>query len=116
MAKKVLTLKKNKEFRFVYQKGKPYYAKDLILLTKKSGNSLRVGFTVSKKVGNAVKRNLVRRRLKEAYRSILEELSEGREMIFVAKKNAASVPFSDLLAQMRALFARSGAFKKGERE
>ena len=63
------TLKKNYEFHRLYRKGKSAVTPCLVAYakaTRRDGN--RVGFTVSTKLGKAVKRNRVRRRLREIYR------------------------------------------------
>ena len=56
-------LQKNRQFQYVYRRGKSAACKDLVMLYAK-GRGLQVGFSVSKKVGNAVVRNRTRRRLR----------------------------------------------------
>lgn len=59
-------LQKNGQFQYVYRRGKSAACKDLVMLYAK-GKGLRVGFSVSKKVGNAVVRNRTKRRLRNAF-------------------------------------------------
>jgi ribonuclease P protein component len=67
--KKNERLKKNKEFRKIYNKGKSYVHPLIVLyVLPNSLGKNRVGFTVSKRIGNAVQRNRVKRLLKENYR------------------------------------------------
>lgn len=55
---------------------------------------VRLGFTVSKKVGNAVERNRVRRRLKEVVRlSTSGRMQTGHDYVLVGRKAALNVPF-----------------------
>ena len=64
-------------------------------------SDLRLGFTVSKKVGNAVVRNRVKRRLKAAARAILLEKSpKNLDLVIIGRQNTLKRPFSDLLADM----------------
>jgi len=57
----------------------------------------RVGFTVSKKVGNAVERNRVRRRLREVVRlSDAEGLRPGNDYVLVGRRAALDLPFARL--------------------
>ncbi|HEX2653475.1 MAG TPA: ribonuclease P protein component [Xanthobacteraceae bacterium] len=57
----------------------------------------RFGFTVSKKVGNAVERNRVRRRLKEIVRlSAVEQVRAGYDYVVVGRRAALNVPFEHL--------------------
>jgi ribonuclease P protein component len=64
---------------------------------------IRVGFTCSKKVGNAVARNRAKRRLREVARIVLPELGrDGWDYVLVGRKDlTASLPFETLLADMR---------------
>jgi ribonuclease P protein component len=58
----------------------------------------RVGFTVSKKVGNAVERNRVRRRLREIVRRASEEVAHaGHDYVLVGRRAGLSAPFGGLL-------------------
>ena len=67
-------LKKDSDFRKVYKHGKSFANRYLVMyiLNNKSENS-RIGISVSKKVGKAIIRNKVRRRIKEAYRVNIDE-------------------------------------------
>jgi ribonuclease P protein component len=62
----------------------------------------RVGFTVSKKVGTAVERNRVRRRLKEAVRrSASQHMHCGHDYVIVGRRTALTVDFERLLGELR---------------
>jgi ribonuclease P protein component len=61
----------------------------------------RVGFTVTKKHGNAVERNRMRRRLKEAVRqSAGFAMKPGHDYVIVARREVLTVPFAELAAQL----------------
>lgn len=61
----------------------------------------RVGFTVTKKHGNAVERNRMRRRLKEAVRlSAGFAMKPGHDYVIVARREALAAPFAQLAAQL----------------
>ncbi len=92
-----------------------------VLQARKRGDEgpARVGFTVSKKVGNAVERNRVRRRLREIVRfSDPNRMQRGHDYVLVGRRAALNLPF-DRIAQdfdgalRRAQTARSG--KTGSR-
>ena len=62
----------------------------------------RVGFTVSRKVGSAVERNRVRRRLKEAVRrSASQHMRCGHDYVIVGRRTALTVDFERLLGELR---------------
>jgi ribonuclease P protein component len=61
----------------------------------------RVGFTVTKKHGNAVERNRMRRRLKEAVRhSAAFAMKNGHDYVIVARREVLKTPFADMTAQL----------------
>lgn len=69
------------------------------------GAGVRIGFTVTKKVGNAVERNRVRRRLKEAVRLSPALAAEpGRDYVLVARRDVLATAFPDLLAALETAF------------
>ncbi|QLF69243.1 ribonuclease P protein component [Peteryoungia desertarenae] len=61
----------------------------------------RVGFTVTKKHGNAVERNRMRRRLKEAVRlNAAFAMQPGHDYVIVARRDVLTAPFAQLVAQL----------------
>nr|WP_325182246.1 ribonuclease P protein component [uncultured Oscillibacter sp.] len=95
--KAAVTLKKNHEFRRLYQKGASAAAGNMVLYCRKNrlGRN-RVGFTVSVKLGGAVKRNRARRRLREVYRLNSPRLSQGWDIILVARGRTLTAPWREL--------------------
>lgn len=79
-----------------------------ILLVHKTGRAeTRAGFTVSKKVGNAVVRNRARRRLREATRHVMPDSAvPGADHIFIARKGDER-PFDLLVAETRAALSKA---------
>lgn len=73
---------------------------------RSSGN--RLGLTVGAKLGGAVVRNRVRRRLKEAYRRNEGSLSAGFDVVLVARVRAVGASYWDLERELRRLLARLG--------
>ena len=61
----------------------------------------RVGYTVTKKVGNAVVRNRVRRRLKEAVRThAADDMAPGNDYVIVGREDVLAIPFGQLKAEL----------------
>ena len=97
----------NRQFSYVYRRGKRVSTRDLTLLYVKNRQK-RVGFSVSKKVGVAVVRNRTKRRLRECVRPLLERMSGGL-YVFVARPSAAEQSFAQLNRQVDQLLSRAGA-------
>lgn len=90
-------LKKNIEFQRVYSAKNVNGNRTFTLFYKKNGlDHPRVGFTITKKVGNAVTRNRIKRRLREIYRLNFQRLAPGFDYVFVIKKNTQNLSYKDL--------------------
>lgn len=76
---------------------------------------VRVGFTVSKKVGNAVERNRVRRRLREIVRLAPPDgLRSGHDYVLIGRRAALSVPFERIALDFRGALRRAHAGRNGD--
>ena len=95
--KSTVTLKKNHEFRRLYSKGNSSAAPCMVVYCRKSKRqNNRIGYTVSNKVGHAVVRNRIRRRLREIYRLHEAELLTGYDIVIVARMRAALADYARL--------------------
>lgn len=97
-------LKKNSQFNYIYRKGERAVTKHFVLFMVKSKYSnYKIGYAVTKKIGKAWKRNLLRRRLKEIVR--LNNLAqEGRNYILQAREGAGDIAFEELKNEILKLF------------
>ena len=78
------------------------------LLRRPDADERQCGFAVGKKVGNAVMRNQVKRRLREAYRALLPRLPHGYWLVVVARGKAAGVEQAGLARALEAAIVRAG--------
>lgn len=107
-----ISLKKNNGFRRVYSSGKSAVTSLLAMYHKKNRfGQNRLGFTVGTKVGNAVIRNRVRRKLKEIYRLHESELKCGYDIVVVARVRSREADYSTLETDMLKLFEKLGLLK-----
>lgn len=91
------SLKKNHQFRFVYQSGKSYANKYLVMYVKENGlGRNRIGISVSKKVGNSVVRHHVTRLVRESYRLQEKIFNSGLDIVIVARQNAAQARYYEV--------------------
>ena len=110
------TLKKNHEFRRLYARGESAVTPVLVVyvLRKRTWRENRVGFTVGTKVGKAVTRNRVRRRLKEIDRLHESELAHGVQMVVVARARAAGTDYAHLERAFLKACGKLGVLAEGK--
>ena len=91
------TLKKNSDFRRLYSKGKSAVNPYMVVYCRRNRLSEnRLGYTVSTKLGHAVVRNRVRRRLREIYRLNAPCLKSGYDIVIVARSRCVGAKYSDM--------------------
>jgi len=104
-----ISLKRNRDFVRLYRAGKSAASKELALYCRKNRtDENRLGITVSAKIGNAVTRNRVRRRIREAYRLNEHRFKPGFDIVVVARSRAVGCEFQALLSALLSLADRCG--------
>ena len=107
------SLKKNKSFRYVYRRGKSFVYDNLsICYVIKKTPGLQVGFSVSKKIGNAVVRNRVKRRLKEAFSQELNEIRPNVLVIIIARPGIEKKDFVAIKQNVQRILLKAKLFKE----
>jgi ribonuclease P protein component len=112
--RKSTSLTASPEFERVYRGGSVYRGRlfSVHVLANTTGK-LRLGLSVSKKVGSAVKRNKVRRRLKEVFHSSAERLSGNLDFVISARPAAAEATFEELNEEFLRSLRRFGEDDNG---
>ncbi len=91
------TIKKRKTFLELSKNGSCYKTRGVIILSKKThSDDIFVGYTASKKVGNAVVRNFAKRRMRHLVREFFPFFEKGTMFVLIATKYTISFPFSEL--------------------
>jgi ribonuclease P protein component len=103
-------LKRNREFQLVYRKGKSAHSPSLVLFYLPDTSMISVGFTASKKVGKAVKRNRAKRRMRALFDAMLPQLAAG-SYVLVAKAETAEIAYSELEKAFRKILSKAGALQ-----
>jgi len=98
MLPKNFRLRKNLDFRRIYRSSKSIANQDLVLYIKKNyySNNTRIGFSISKKIGKANERNLLKRQLREVIRKKVEQLKPGYDLIFIARQKIKGKRYCDV--------------------
>ncbi|KKK36871.1 ribonuclease P [Mesobacillus campisalis] len=91
--KKELRIKKNKDFQEVFKKGKSFANRQFVVyvLRKEGQETFRIGLSVSKKLGNAVTRNRIKRYIRQSFLELQEDIHTGKDYVIVARKPAADM-------------------------
>lgn len=117
MMKHTIALKKNHEFRRLYNKGQravsPYFA----IYCRKTGRPVsRLGITTGLKLGNAVKRNRARRRIRELYRTHEGLFYPGYDVVVVARTRMIYGRYGELEHSFLMLMKKLGLCSSREGE
>lgn len=112
---KSVRLSRSSEFLRVKTEGRSYAGRFMILGVLKGAGSNRVGIITSRKVGGAVVRNRVRRRMREVLRLNRALWASDSWLVLVARRAAADASFAELQAEWLKL-ARRGGFVVSSRE
>lgn len=92
-----MRLRKRPEFLAAQSRGQRVHGVHMIVIAAASRKSLlRLGITASKKVGKAVDRNLVKRRLREIFRHQYSTFKHRADVVVIARQSALHAPFEDL--------------------
>ncbi len=109
----IITLKENREFNFLYRKGKSFVSPVIVTyIIKNRSDNLRYGITTGKKIGNAVKRSRSRRIIRAAFFSVYPSLKKGYDIVFVARGKTPYVKSYDIKRAMECHFAKAGMLQK----
>jgi len=101
MMKKEHRLRSNEDFKKVYRNGKNYWNRNIVLYVMENElDYSRIGFSVSKKIGNSVVRNKVKRRMREICRLNFLNIEDGYDIIFIPKKNVVDIEYKELESAM----------------
>lgn len=104
---KKFRLTSRRAFDYVHKKGKSIANNTLVLVYAPTKYNLRVGFSVSKKIGKANVRNKIKRRLKEGFRLMIPYLDNKYNYLFIARNNAADCDYHQLVNSMQHLLNKA---------
>ena len=99
---KVITLTRRRDFDRLFERGHRYHHKLLttVVLVREDDVPPRAAFITSRKVGKAVVRNKVRRRLRGVWRQLVDDLTPLADVAFVAQPTAATASYAELSVVM----------------
>ncbi|MUV37946.1 Ribonuclease P [Lentibacillus sp. JNUCC-1] len=112
--KKQFRIKKNKEFQAVFNKGRTFANRQLVIYYRENPDQsyFRVGLSVGKKIGNAVTRNRIKRYLREAFQALSPGISGGYDIVIIARKPTKDLGAEEIKRSLHHLLAKQGLFRK----
>jgi len=101
------------EYKFVFDKGGRVAGRYFVchLARQDGGGPCRLGLAVSRKVGNAVARNRIKRRVREFFRIHRDGFVPGALLVVVARPGAADLDWSGLSGELERLLRRGGVIR-----
>lgn len=95
--KKKYRIKKNEEFQKIFKRGKSVANRQFIVYRLENGcGHFRIGLSVSKKIGNAVVRNRIKRYIRQAFHELAKDISQSHDLIIIARKPAKDMNYHEV--------------------
>jgi ribonuclease P protein component len=99
---------KNKQgFDRIFDKGKRYHGELLTAVLAKASGPAKLGIIVSHKYGGAVARNKIKRKIREAFRSVAEKISGGMEFVVMPKEQAKKAKTPEIITDLSNIMHRA---------
>ncbi len=109
--KSIYRLKKNYQYNYVYKHAKSIADKNFVMLyCSSNAKQSKFGFSVSKKYGNAVMRNRIRRQMKAAVSQFTGRIASGFNVIFIPRKSDSYL-YTDILESVEKLLTKAEILK-----
>lgn len=111
---KELRLRKKEDFNKVYRYGKSMANRQFVVyyIPQQAADSFRLGVSVSKKIGNAVVRNKLRRRMKEIVRLHADRIKQQTDLVLIARNGVGEMSYQELEKSIIHVLSKSGILRK----
>ena len=91
------SLRTSRDFTRLYRRGKKSVSNEMVLYVLKGKEEYsRIGYSISKKIGKAVVRNRIKRKLREIFRSRKDRFNDNYDIVIVVRKNSVDATYQRL--------------------
>ncbi|WP_299089843.1 ribonuclease P protein component [uncultured Metabacillus sp.] len=106
-------IKKNEDFQAVFKHGKSIANRQFVIyiMQNPEEKEFRIGLSVSKKIGNAVTRNRIKRLIRQVFLEDKHKIANGKEYIVIARKPAADMGYHEVKSSLNHLFRKAKIYQ-----
>lgn len=114
--RKEFRVKKNKDFQEIFKKGMSVANRQFVVYTLKRPDQVhfRIGLSVSKKIGNAVMRNQIKRYIRQAFHEFEGQLHNAADYVIIARKPTAEMDFFEVKKSLTHVLKLAKALKRAK--
>ena len=114
--KKNFRVKREKDFKEIFRYGTSFANRKFVVYQlENQQNHFRVGLSVSKKLGNAVTRNQIKRRIRHILLNVRWHLADDVDFVVIARKGAESLDYAEMEKNLRHVLKLSKIYREGIR-
>ena len=104
---RTISVTSDRDFRRIYKRGRSYAGPFIVVYAERDRlRRSRLGITVTAKIGKAVVRNRIKRRIKEAYRTLEDYIVPGYSLVIVSRSRAKDAAYADIVSDLRYLLKK----------
>lgn len=106
-------VKKNKEFQTIFKNGRSMANRQFVIyvLEREDDDELRIGLSVSKKIGNAVTRNRIKRLIRQVFSEEKDRIAKNSDYIIIARKPTAEMSYYEVKSSLNHLFKKMKLYR-----
>ena len=112
--KKSFRVKREKDFKAIFKDGTSFANRKFVVYQlENQQNHFRVGLSVSKKLGNAVTRNQIKRRIRHILLSVREHLADNVDFVVIARKGVENLDYAEMEKNLLHVLKLSKIYQEG---
>jgi ribonuclease P protein component len=105
-------LRRREDFRKVFRTGRSVANREFVVYTKpKKTGTIRLGISISRRVGNAVRRNRIKRQMKEITREWIKDISSNEDIIVIVRKPVSNMNYLQIQSSLRHVLGKARVLK-----